>query len=72
MGWEEIYAFEKFLPILTRWQVINFQYVNDCISAGRSLAIKGILHVDYIKKIRNPKGKVQLIFAYLTHLKFFK
>ncbi|KAF2896567.1 hypothetical protein ILUMI_09617 [Ignelater luminosus] len=51
LQWEPIYAFEKFLPILTRWQLINFELIK---SSHHKL--KGILSPERIKKIRNPKG----------------
>lgn len=47
LQWTEIYSFQKFLPLLTRWQV--FYYKTQKASAG-------IVHPDYIKKKRAPKG----------------
>lgn len=49
MQWEEIYAFQKLLPILTRWQILNHQQIDD--------NTRGILYPQLIKKRRNPKGK---------------
>lgn len=47
LQWEELYCLQKFLPLLTRWQLIN----NNSTSSS-----KGIVHPDYIKKKRTPKG----------------
>ncbi|XP_056648417.1 flap endonuclease GEN isoform X2 [Diorhabda sublineata] len=49
LQWEEIYGFEKILPILTRWQCLNYENLD-------SEKTNGIVYPDYIKKIRNPKG----------------
>lgn len=49
LEWEELYAFEKIFPILTRWQLLNFEKVQKGV-------VKNIFSPDYIKKIRNPKG----------------
>ncbi|XP_066148801.1 flap endonuclease GEN [Euwallacea fornicatus] len=50
LQWEELYAFEKMLPVLTRWQCRNpeFLEVKD--------ALKGVVKPERIKKVRNPKG----------------
>ncbi|KAJ8916059.1 hypothetical protein NQ315_010927 [Exocentrus adspersus] len=50
LQWEELYAFEKILPILTRWQCINYK----CIEQQTN--IKGLLYPNRIKKTRAPKG----------------
>lgn len=50
MDWESIYAFEKFLPILTRWQLINYELLQ------KECNDKTILAAKLIKKKRNPKG----------------
>ncbi|CAG9861054.1 unnamed protein product [Phyllotreta striolata] len=47
LEWDEIYAFEKLLPILTRWQCLNYDTLKN---------LKGIVQPECIKKIRNPKG----------------
>ncbi|KAL1501469.1 hypothetical protein ABEB36_006786 [Hypothenemus hampei] len=44
LQWEELYAFEKILPVLTRWQ---------CRNNRKELCT---LEPQRIKKIRNPKG----------------
>ncbi|KAK4878479.1 hypothetical protein RN001_010985 [Aquatica leii] len=41
LQWEYVYAFEKFLPILTRWQLLH--KIN-------------VITPSVIKKVRNPKG----------------
>lgn len=48
LTWDEVYAFEKILPILTRWQVSNPQIIRN--------NPKNILTPDRIKKARTPKG----------------
>lgn len=53
LTWEEIYAFEKFLPILCRWQILNPNYVQEKVKTKKS---QGLLQPDRIKKTRNPKG----------------
>lgn len=60
LTWEEDYAFEKFLPILCRWQVLNFKQ-------------KSLLKPQCIKKIRNPKGvaSYEIIWTDVTNA-FFK
>ncbi|XP_018564614.1 flap endonuclease GEN [Anoplophora glabripennis] len=50
LQWEEIYSFEKIIPILTRWQCLNYEIIE------RQTGIMGILYPDQIKKTRNPKG----------------
>lgn len=47
--WDEIYCFQKFLPLLTRWQLQNG---ND----SNILAQRGHVQPDFIKKKRTPKG----------------
>lgn len=49
LQWEEVYCLQKFLPLLTRWQVINSSSSNPTTS-------KGNVYPDYIKKKRTPKG----------------
>ncbi|XP_077288013.1 XPG-like endonuclease [Arctopsyche grandis] len=59
LDWKEIYCVEKFLPLITKWQLMCkaknnnstdiFVYVNDC---NNHLWIKPL----FIKKCRNPKG----------------
>lgn len=51
MQWEEIYCFQKFLPILTRWQLFH-------LADGDAQKTSSFLIVqpDYIKKKRSPKG----------------
>lgn len=49
LQWDEIYCLQKFLPLLTRWQLINS-------SSSNPTPLKGIIHPDYIKKKRTPKG----------------
>ncbi|XP_060533504.1 flap endonuclease GEN [Cylas formicarius] len=46
LQWEGVYAFDKILPVLTRWQCRNPDLRN----------IKGTVLPSKIKKARNPKG----------------
>jgi hypothetical protein len=48
LTWEEIYSFEKFFPILTRWQLLHQEQIKD--------ETQGIVTPKFIKKRRNPKG----------------
>ncbi|XP_066257695.1 flap endonuclease GEN [Euwallacea similis] len=50
LQWEELYAFEKMLPVLTRWQCRNPAFLED------EDALKGVVKPERIKKVRNPKG----------------
>lgn len=47
LQWEEIYCFQKFLPLLTRWQIFHLQ------NAQRPDVF---IEPDFIKKKRAPKG----------------
>lgn len=49
LQWNEIYCFQKFLPLLTRWQCTHNDYKND-------LKLYGSISPKYIKKKRVPKG----------------
>ncbi|XP_044261035.1 flap endonuclease GEN [Tribolium madens] len=48
LTWEEIYSFEKFFPILTRWQLLHFDEISD--KTG------GVVSPKFIKKRRTLKG----------------
>lgn len=50
LQWDEIYCFQKFLPLLTRWQLFHYG------SGNVKLPLKGNVTPDYIKKRRTPKG----------------
>ncbi|ENN77668.1 hypothetical protein HUJ04_000838 [Dendroctonus ponderosae] len=50
LQWEEIYSFQKILPILTRWQCRYYKVLQT------QPKLKGMLKADRIKKVRNPKG----------------
>lgn len=50
MQWEEIYCFQKFLPLLTRWQLFHYG------SANQDFPLKGNVWPHFIKKKRAPKG----------------
>lgn len=50
--WDEIYCFQKFLPLLTRWQL--FHMGDDGTVIGQTL--RGSVQPDFIKKKRAPKG----------------
>lgn len=55
MQWEEIYCFQKMLPVLTRWQL--FHLADDgTTKANNSRIAATIVQPDYIKKKRAPKG----------------
>lgn len=58
LQWEEVYSFQKLLPMLTRWQCMNYQLLH---SKGD---LKGILYPERIKKVRNPKGKGQSTYIF--------
>lgn len=51
IDWPEIYAIEKFLPLLTRWQLLNYEYVKNNVQN-----LKGVLFPDFITKKCRPKG----------------
>lgn len=48
--WDEIYCFQKFLPLLTRWQL---HHANEDTS---NIVLRGCVQPDFIKKKRTPKG----------------
>lgn len=50
LQWEEIYCFQKFLPLLTRWQLFHY------VSRSQNIPISGNVWPDFIKKKRAPKG----------------
>ncbi|KAL1402354.1 hypothetical protein pipiens_006130 [Culex pipiens pipiens] len=49
LQWNEIYCFQKLLPLFTRWQIVTLSH---CPSKRLSIA----LEPSYIKKKRSPKG----------------
>lgn len=51
--WPEIYSFQKILPLLTRWQVLNHEAVSN-----EAENLRGILFIECIKKKLRPKGKI--------------
>lgn len=53
LQWDEVYCFQKFLPVLTRWQLFHFSDVERCRQVQSLL---GSVTPDYIKKKRTPKG----------------
>ena len=57
LQWEEAYSFEKFLPVLTRWQLLNYKLVN-----GEE--VMGTVFPDRIKKPRNPKGNSNIFHGF--------
>lgn len=59
LTWEDDYAFEKFLPILCRWQLLNFKE-------------PPLLKPQNIKKIRNPKGVPSYEIIWCDHQDVFK
>lgn len=48
--WDEIYCFQKFLPLLTRWQLYHAD------SDQNNQILRGSVQPDFIKKKRSPKG----------------
>lgn len=48
--WDEIYCFQKFLPLLTRWQLHHAD------SDFNNQILRGSVQPDFIKKKRTPKG----------------
>lgn len=48
--WDEIYCFQKFLPLLTRWQLHHGS------SSTNLTELRGSVQPDFIKKKRTPKG----------------
>lgn len=65
LQWEEIYGFEKILPILTRWQCLNYQNLD-------AEKTSGIVYPDHIKKIRNPKGVPSYEIIWSDPQEYFK
>lgn len=52
--WDEIYCFQKFLPLLTRWQLYHIG--SDDINSNDKITLRGNVQPDFIKKKRTPKG----------------
>lgn len=50
--WDEIYCFQKFLPLLTRWQLFHMGDDRTVINH----TVRGSVQPDFIKKKRAPKG----------------
>lgn len=50
LQWDEIYCFQKFLPLLTRWQLFHYG------SGSKEVPVNGNVSPDYIKKKRTPRG----------------
>lgn len=50
--WDEIYCFQKFLPLLTRWQLHHADDDKDT----NNIVLRGCVQPDFIKKKRTPKG----------------
>lgn len=48
--WDEIYCFQKFLPLLTRWQLHHI------CDGSENVTLRGSVQPDFIKKKRTPKG----------------
>lgn len=51
--WDEIYCFQKFLPLLTRWQLFH---MGDGDGTVINHPLRGSVQPDFIKKKRAPKG----------------
>ncbi|KAL3272005.1 hypothetical protein HHI36_022473 [Cryptolaemus montrouzieri] len=69
LGWEEVYSFEKFLPILTRWQLLNHSSL-DVLEQTQKL--RGFLYPECIKKIRTLKGVPSYEIVWSDKDNFFK
>lgn len=50
LQWDEIYSFQKMLPLLTRWQLHHYA------ENSKEQPAQGVIQPDYIKKKRTPKG----------------
>lgn len=50
LQWQEIYCFQKVLPLLTRWQLFHYGQGN------QNIPMRGVVWPDFIKKKRAPKG----------------
>ena len=48
LQWDEIYCFQKFLPLLTRWQIFHYSTSQEHLPV--------CVLPDFIKKKRSPKG----------------
>lgn len=64
LRWTEIYCFQKFLPLLTRWQVQNIQKIQD-LNAVSYISIK-----DIVKK-RTVRGVISLEILWEDENGFF-
>lgn len=53
LQWDEVYCFQKFLPVLTRWQLFHFSDTERCRQVQSLL---GSVVPVCIKKKRTPKG----------------
>lgn len=51
LQWDEIYSLQKFLPLLTRWQLFHFSN-----NKQENVKLIGSVVPDFIKKKRTPKG----------------
>lgn len=61
LGWEPDYSFEKFLPLITRWQLISLPEITlkksiSFMKYSVGLPVTRLLFPDRIKKIRNIKS----------------
>lgn len=61
LGWESDYTFEKFLPLITRWQLVNLPEISlkrqiSFSKYAADLPVKTLLFPERIKKIRNIKS----------------
>lgn len=66
LQWDEIYSFQKMLPLLTRWQLHHFAERPDESPAG------GLICPDYIKKKRTPKGIPSYEIVWTDEKRHFK
>lgn len=51
LQWQEIYCFQKFFPILTRWQIINFPRLKQLPSALNYIEPKEVLRRRVVKGV---------------------
>lgn len=58
LQWQELYCFQKILPILTRWQLFNYSQGN------QNIPMRGVVWPDFIKKKRAPKGTCPVVYLF--------
>ncbi|XP_046609995.1 flap endonuclease GEN [Neodiprion virginianus] len=61
LGWEPNYSFEKFLPLMTRWQLVSLPEISlrhsiSFMKYSIGLPVSNLIFPDRVKKIRNIKS----------------